>query len=129
MAKNEPPVDPRLLAWPRLGDFPVTEPGINAFLNAWVARRRRAGGVGGIPVFAIDENRQANRLMVENGWRVLDGEECSAGRRDPSDDLTNLRERTFQLAVDEGMQSQAFMDSADELMQRELQALRRAKGG
>ena len=59
--------------WPNPKDYPQTEVGINQYLNDWVGRRRLTAMIGQIPMEAIQQNRAANELLREKGWREMEG--------------------------------------------------------
>lgn len=63
---------PRFVGWPRLADYDQTEDGWNAYLEAWMLRRRRAPFLSHIPMFAIEEHRGAIALGERNGWREFE---------------------------------------------------------
>ena len=64
--------DPRLKDWPKMTDYPQTEDGYNEYQDAWVARRRRAAGLGNIPMAAIEEHRAAVAKARERGWQEIE---------------------------------------------------------
>jgi len=55
--------------WPSWADYPQTEDGWNAFANAWLSRKRRAGSLGVVPIDAINDYRAAMAYGRAQGWQ------------------------------------------------------------
>ena len=58
--------------WPEFSDYPQTEEGWNQYANHWVSRRRMTGGLGQIPLSAVQEHQRSMELGRQMGWKEME---------------------------------------------------------